>query len=183
MPLLQDYWLLEGCWMRIEVLRLGHRFARDKRISTHLGLVSRAFGAEKLVMDVHDPHVEGSILQIVSEWGGSFSVNSTIDWRRYIRDFDGDSIHLTMYGININKAPESVLSGDRDKLVVLGGKKVPSEVYQLADYNIAIGNQPHSEVAALAVYLDRLYKGVELDKEFSGRKRVIPQERGKEVEG
>ncbi|MEA1924380.1 MAG: tRNA (cytidine(56)-2'-O)-methyltransferase [Candidatus Altiarchaeota archaeon] len=169
--------------MRVEILRLGHRFARDKRISTHIGLVSRAFGADKLVMDVHDPHVEGSIQEVVSEWGGSFTVSPTIDWHEYIRNFDGDSIHLTMYGININKAPDAVLSGNRDQLVILGGKKVPSEVYQLADYNIALGNQPHSEVAALAVYLDRLYSGRELDNEFSGGKKIIPQEHGKRVEG
>ena len=169
--------------MKVEVLRLGHRFARDKRISTHIGLVSRAFGADKLVMDVHDPHVEESIQQVVSEWGGSFTVGSTINWRKYIRDFNGDSIHLTMYGININKAPEPVLSGNRDKLVVLGGRKVPSEVYQLADYNIAVGNQPHSEVAALSVYLDRLYEGGELVKDFGGGKKIIPQEHGKLVEG
>ncbi|MHC1589292.1 MAG: RNA methyltransferase, partial [Methermicoccaceae archaeon] len=34
--------------------------------------------------------------------------------------------------------------------------KVPREVYELSDYNVAVGNQPHSEVAALAVMLDRL---------------------------
>ncbi len=169
--------------MRVEVLRLGHRFARDKRISTHIGLVSRAFGADKLVMDVHDPHVEESIQQVASMWGGPFTVSSTINWREYIKKFEGDSIHLTMYGININNAPEPVLSAERDKLVILGGRKVPSEVYQLADYNIAIGNQPHSEVAALAVYLDRLQGGGELDKEFEGVKKIIPQEHGKKVEG
>ena len=33
----------------IVVLRLGHRRARDKRISTHVGLVARAFGAQKII--------------------------------------------------------------------------------------------------------------------------------------
>ena len=167
--------------MRVEVLRLGHRFARDKRISTHIGLVSRAFGADKLVMDVHDPHVEESIKRVVDEWGGDLTVDSTSNWRKYISDYKGDSIHLTMYGININQSSGSSLSTKKNKLIVLGGKKVPSDVYQLVDLNISIGNQPHSEVAALAIYLDRLYAGVELEHEFKGRKRIIPMERGKNV--
>jgi len=32
----------------IEILRLGHRKKRDARLSTHVALVSRAFGASKI---------------------------------------------------------------------------------------------------------------------------------------
>ena len=31
---------------RLSVLRLGHRRQRDKRITSHLGLTARAFGAD-----------------------------------------------------------------------------------------------------------------------------------------
>ena len=41
-------------------------------------------------------------------------------------------------------------------LVVVGGAKVSGTIFELADYNIAIGHQPHSEVAALAVFLDNV---------------------------
>ncbi|MEM0258129.1 MAG: tRNA (cytidine(56)-2'-O)-methyltransferase, partial [Thermofilum sp.] len=77
---------------------------------------------------------------------------------------------------------EEIRNSGRDVLVVVGGKKVPREVYELADFNVAIGNQPHSEVAALAIFLDRLFEGRELVREFKGAKlKIIPSARGKRV--
>ena len=35
---------------RLSVLRLGHRRDRDKRITSHLGLTARAFGADEVVL-------------------------------------------------------------------------------------------------------------------------------------
>jgi tRNA (cytidine56-2'-O)-methyltransferase len=71
---------------------------------------------------------------------------------------------------------------DYDLLIVVGAEKVPPEVYQAADFNISVGNQPHSEVAALAILLDRLAQGKEFSKEFEGGNiKVLPCERGKRV--
>jgi tRNA (cytidine56-2'-O)-methyltransferase len=168
--------------MKITVLRLGHRYMRDKRISTHIGLVARALGADELLMDIKDPLVEESIAAVVSEWGGSFSVGVVPNWSKYIRDYEGDSIHLTMYGIGVSDCVKKIATSGRDKLIIVGGKKVPSEVYHMVDYNVAVGNQPHSEVAALAIFLDRLQGGEWEKKDFSGKKRIVPQEHGKLVE-
>ena len=67
-------------------------------------------------------------------------------------------------------------------LVVVGAEKVPADVYRLSDLNIAIGNQPHSEVAALAVFLDRVLDGLVFRLEFEDAEiKVIPCERGKKV--
>jgi tRNA (cytidine56-2'-O)-methyltransferase len=166
--------------MSVIILRLGHRFHRDARISTHLALTARALGADAIVYDVADSSVKQSVDEITSAWGGGFRVESTESWRSYIRDFAGERVHLTMYGLPLDEVvPKIGLS--RDVLVVLGGAKVPSDVYQMVDYNVSVGNQPHSEVAALAVFLDRLFAGVELTKEFNGRLRIVPQERGKKV--
>jgi tRNA (cytidine56-2'-O)-methyltransferase len=68
-------------------------------------------------------------------------------------------------------------------LVVVGAEKVPAEMYDLADWNVAVGSQPHSEVAALAVFLDHLMEGQELTKDFDGGLRIIPSPRGKQVVG
>jgi tRNA (cytidine56-2'-O)-methyltransferase len=66
--------------------------------------------------------------------------------------------------------------------VVVGAGKVPGELFGLADVNVAVGNQPHSEIAALAVFLDRLFEGRELKREFPGWKlKVLPSIRGKKV--
>jgi tRNA (cytidine56-2'-O)-methyltransferase len=68
-------------------------------------------------------------------------------------------------------------------MVVVGAEKVPGDVYQLADYNIAVGNQPHSEIAALALFLDWLQQGREFEKTFGdGELKIIPCEHGKSVE-
>ena len=70
-----------------------------------------------------------------------------------------------------------------DKLIVVGGAKVPGEIYEMADWNVAVTSQPHSEVSALAVFLHELYMGEELGLEFQGaRLRIVPQSHGKLVE-
>jgi len=68
-------------------------------------------------------------------------------------------------------------------LIAVGAGKVDFEVYDHADWNVGVTNQPHSEVAALAVFLDRLFEGRELDRTWAdAERRVIPQETGKRVE-
>ncbi len=87
-----------------------------------------------------------------------------------------------MYGLQINKVIEEVKSLEQKILVVIGAEKVPKEIYFLADYNISIGNQPHSEIAALAIFLDRLFEGKQFDKGFSdGKMKIIPAVKGKNV--
>jgi tRNA (cytidine56-2'-O)-methyltransferase len=167
--------------MKSTVLRLGHRFSRDKRISTHIALVSRAFGADAVVFDASDPDIEKSLARVCKEWGGETRIESIEKWKRYVEDFPGEKIHLTMYGVNVNDCIEKIRTSKKDKLIIVGGQKVPSEIYKLADYNVAVGNQPHSEVAALAVFMDRLYQGKELAAKFCGKKTIIPQEHGKKV--
>ena len=85
-----------------------------------------------------------------------------------------------MYGIPLEDAVPRLVGG-KDVLLIVGGCKVPSDVYGMADHNVSVGNQPHSEVAALAVFLDRLQGGRQLKKEFNGRLSIIPQARGKKV--
>ncbi|MGI0040865.1 MAG: tRNA (cytidine(56)-2'-O)-methyltransferase, partial [Nitrosopumilaceae archaeon] len=67
-------------------------------------------------------------------------------------------------------------------LVVVGAEKVPREVYDLADYNVAVGNQPHSEISALAVLLDRVLQGKQfLKKHENAQREIVPVKRGKKV--
>ena len=66
-------------------------------------------------------------------------------------------------------------------LIIVGSEKVPREVYDKADFNIAIGHQPHSEVAALAIFLDRYFEGTELNKKFDGKLKIQGSSRGKKV--
>ena len=84
-----------------------------------------------------------------------------------------------MYGLPLDEVMEEIVFRDEDILVIVGAGKVPGDIYNLVDYNISIGTQPHSEISALAVFLDRLYKGKELDRDFNGKLRVIPSQRSK----
>jgi tRNA (cytidine56-2'-O)-methyltransferase len=64
----------------------------------------------------------------------------------------------------------------------VGSQKVEREVYERADWNVAVTGQPHSEIAALAVLLDRVQGGEELSRKFRKADRaIVPQERGKRV--
>ena len=90
-------------------------------------------------------------------------------------------VHLTMYGSLWEEAIPSI-SLEKPALVVVGGTKVPSEVFHLADHNVSVGNQPHSEVAALAVFLNSWLGPVDNESKFSGaRMKVIPSAKGKVV--
>jgi tRNA (cytidine56-2'-O)-methyltransferase len=172
---------------KVYVLRIGHRPVRDHRVTTHVGLVARAFGADGIFLERHvEESIIKSLKKVVETWGGPFEIVKTVNPRHTVTEWKrngGIVVHLTMYGENISdELLNLILSQNKDILVVVGGEKVPSWLYYESDYNIAIGNQPHSEVAALAIFLDRLFKGKELTREFHNSKLVvIPQKRGKKV--
>jgi len=172
--------------MRIIILRLGHRIQRDQRITTHVALVARALGAEGMLLASDDKGIEKSLEEAKARWGGSFYVKNITGWKGEIRKWKeegGKVLHLTMYGLNL---PDIIQEIKAEKLmIVVGAEKVPPEIYELADWNAAIGSQPHSEVAALAITLDRLQtaKGRDaLRTQFKGGElEIVPKRAGKEV--
>jgi len=137
-------------------------------------------------MAYSDNRIVDTIQDMNERWGGQqeFEVELVNDWRSLIKSWKrnaGNVVHLTMYGINLNKTLRQI-KAKSNILVVVGASKVPREVYSMADYNVAIGHQPHSEVAALAVFLDRLFEGRELDRCFKNAKmNIIPSQAGKRV--
>ncbi len=173
--------------MVVYVLRWGHRKDRDKRVTTHVGLVARAFGADGIILSgERDESVLKTWRDVTKRWGGPFHVEYREDWRKLLREWKergGIIVHLTMYGIPVDDAVEQIKKGGhKDILAFVGAEKVPREVYDLADYNVAVGNQPHSEIAALAIFLDRLHGGEELYRKFKGaRLEIVPNPRGKSV--
>lgn len=167
------------------ILRLGHRIQRDQRITTHVALTARALGAEGMLLASEDEGIEKSLNEVAETWGGSFYVKRVKNWKSEIKKWKesgGKVMHLTMYGINL---PDIINEIKTEALMlVVGAEKVPPEIYELADFNVAAGNQPHSEVAALAIALDRLQvmQGREaLKTEFNGKLEIIPCRAGKKV--
>jgi len=171
---------------RVIVLRLGHRPQRDIRVTTHVGLTARAFGADgMLIAGLVDKGVEGSIRRVIENWGGAFEIASGVNWVNVVNDWKkkgGEIIHLTMYGVHLNLVADQIRNSSKDKLIIVGAEKVPGKTFHLADYNVAISNQPHSEVAALAIFLDRLFQGKWEEINFRNAIfKVIPSESGKKV--
>ena len=169
--------------MKIEVLRIGQRLVRDDRVTTHLALVSRAFGASKILMQEVNPEIKRTISEINRTWGSTFEVEIIDDWKKVLKSKKSSFkiVHLTMYGENIDSVKDK-LKQEKQILIVVGAEKVPREVYDLADYNVAVGNQPHSEISALAVLLDRILQGRQfLKKHENAQKEIIPTKRGKKV--
>jgi tRNA (cytidine56-2'-O)-methyltransferase len=160
-------------------------------MSTHAALVSRALGAKQIIMcGADEDDTINSVRRINERWGGSFQTSHMNSWREVVRNWRGLKIHLTMYGEPIDQAIpkieqrlKQIVEEEKQILLIIGSEKVPREVYSLADYNVAVGNQPHSEVAALAIFLDRIYKGKELYSTFgNARIRIKPSLKGKEIE-
>jgi tRNA (cytidine56-2'-O)-methyltransferase len=164
----------------IAVLRIGHRLYRDKRITTHVALVARAFGAEKIYIDKKDTNIENNIQSICKRFGGNFKIITGINRKNIIKNWNGLIVHLTMYGENLDIAMEKI-DQKQNLLIIIGAEKVPAELYHMANYNISIGNQPHSEVAALAIFLDKYTKGNWINKKYNGKIEIIPKNKGKKV--
>ena len=54
--------------MVIEVVRIGQRVVRDDRVTTHVALVSRSFGAEKIFMTEVNPEIKDTLEKINNTW-------------------------------------------------------------------------------------------------------------------
>jgi tRNA (cytidine56-2'-O)-methyltransferase len=170
--------------MIIEVLRIGQRLIRDDRVTTHVALVARAFGASKIFMTEVNPEIKETVEKINKTWGGSFVVEFIDNWRTIVKGKKEENfkiVHLTMYGESINDAQKE-LSKEENLLVVVGAEKVPREIYEFAHYNVGVGSQPHSEISALAILLDRIQKGDQFKKNFpGGSRKIMPSKKGKNV--
>ncbi len=175
---------------QLVVLRWGHRVQRDVRLTTHVALTARALCASGFILaDVEDTHIQETVTKITKAWGGNFSFEMGTPWKRAVRDWKakgGIIVHLTAYGENIQTSDvvSRIKAVGKDVMLLVGSQKVPGEFYspEVSDFNVAVGNQPHSECAALAIFLDRYFEGKELGKPFEKANiEIVPKERGKEI--
>jgi len=169
----------------VVVLRYGHRHVRDYRVTSHCCLVARAFGANKIeIIGERDASIETTINNMNCRWGKGAGIEFQDDWKKRMQHYKKEgftTVHLTMYGIPLQEA-EKELAGKEKLLVIVGSQKVEREVYLKSDYNVSVTLQPHSEIAALAVFLDHLFGGKELSKQLPGAEiEVEPVNKGKKV--
>lgn len=169
--------------LKISVLRLDHRKKRDKRITTHVALAARAFGATEFVYSGEkDDGLEESVMKVAESWGGKFSARHEKKPLQFAKKFKGEKVHLTFYGKPLSEFLSGLGNGEpKGKLLaIVGGSKVPREFYFVGK-NVSVTNQPHSEVSSLAILLTGLNPFWE-SLEFSGwKRRIIPSETGKVV--
>jgi tRNA (cytidine56-2'-O)-methyltransferase len=169
----------------IRIIRIGHRIVRDVRVTTHCALAARALGANGIIITGEEDQglIEG-LKETAKRWGGKFYITYSPSWHSACSAAKKEKfvlVHSTMYGQPIQKVV-GALRKERKLAIIVGSQKVPGEVYRMADYNVAVTNQPHSEVAALAIILHELFKGKELSRKFVGAKiRVLPSKSGKKV--
>lgn len=169
----------------VTVVRLGHRPGRDDRMTTHVGLTARALGADRFVLIATDTSPLKQIDDVTDRFGGPFETATADSIGSFLTSFSGTVIHLTMYGLPIQDVIDEIhqtIQPAGDVAVIVGAEKVTFDVYERADWNVAVTNQPHSEVASLALTLDRLSDGENLDRPFiDGTHRVHPKATGKQI--
>jgi len=169
----------------VVVLRLGHRPGRDDRMTTHVGLTARALGADRVIFETSASDAVTTARDVTDRFGGPFAVETTESPKERLRAFEGRVVHLTMYGERVQDVEDEIRDAHAGAplLVVVGAEKVSFEVYEHADWNVAVTNQPHSEIAGLAVFLDHLFEGRELDRAWiDADRRVVPKATGKRVD-
>lgn len=169
--------------MEVEILRLNHRIGRDPRISTHVALTARAFGASKIYYSGQkDSNMEDVVNKITANFGGPFTIKYENECLKLIKEKKKSGfiiVHLTVYGLNLLKEIKKIRTFKK-LLIIIGGEKVEQEFYKTADYNLSVTNQPHSEVAALAIVLHEFFQGREFDKKFNDFKiNIVPDKANK----
>ena len=101
--------------------QLPQRVIRDDRVTTHVALVARAFGASKIYMNEVDPEIENTIKKMNKTWGGEFEVEFFEDWKKVlnskIKEFK--IVHLTMYGEKIDDIAKDIRK-NQNVLIVVG---------------------------------------------------------------
>ena len=170
--------------MKINVLRLDHRRKREARITTHVCLTARAFGASKVILSGdEDTKLIENVRDVTERWGGKFKIEYQNNWENFLEDWkkkNVDVIHLTMYGEPVQDVIKEVKESIKDKLIVVGGSRVPGKVYREANWNVSVTTQPHSEVSALSIFLHMFFEGKELTNNFEGGKlKILPSAKGK----
>jgi tRNA (cytidine56-2'-O)-methyltransferase len=175
---------------RIVVLRWGHRPQRDARLTTHVALTARALCAQGFILsDVEDQSIAKTVKRISDRWGGNFEFEMGISWKAAVHKWKVDGgivVHLTAYGENIQTSNvlQRIKNQNKSILLLVGSQKVPGDFYysEVSDFNVSVGNQPHSECSALAIFLDRYFEGKELARDFNDAKiKIVPKERGKAI--
>lgn len=175
---------------QIVVLRWGHRIYRDARLTSHVALTARALGCSGFILsDVEDGNLKETVTKITRNWGGDFFFEMGNSWKTNIRNWKskgGIIVHLTAYGENIQTSNvlKQIKESKSDILLLVGSQKVPKVFYtnEVSNFNVSIGNQPHSECSALAIFLDRFFEGKELSSSFLKAKiKIVPQKRGKKT--
>jgi tRNA (cytidine56-2'-O)-methyltransferase len=134
-------------------------------------------------MNEVDPEIENTIKKMNKTWGGEFEVEFFEDWKKVLNSKIKEYriVHLTMYGEKIDDVAKDIRK-NQNILIVVGAEKVPRSIYEKSDYNVSVSNQPHSEISALAIVLDRLHKGKQFDMKFKNpTRRIVPSKKGKKV--
>jgi tRNA (cytidine56-2'-O)-methyltransferase len=149
-------------------------------------LTARAFGADGVV--IADTQAQGIVKKVdylTKSWGGSFWVKDSLGASQIINKWKrlgGIVVNLSMYGEDIRNVLSELYNSYygllKPILVIIGSSKVPGVIYASSDYNVSITHQPHSEIAALAIFLDRLGGG-QWPQNWDGPIKVMPSLKGK----
>jgi tRNA (cytidine56-2'-O)-methyltransferase len=144
-----------------------------------IALTARAFGASEVVYTSDkDQKLIRQIKNIVNKWGGVFSINFVKNWKKYIEEKKNyKTIYLTMYGKSLNST-NSFVRDYKNLLIIVSSIDINKSIFQIADFNISITNQPHCEASSIAVFLHHFYEGRELAIHFENAKyKIVPSER------
>jgi tRNA (cytidine56-2'-O)-methyltransferase len=110
--------------LEVEVLRLTHRYVRDERVTTHLILTARAFGASKVIYTgQRDEKMEEKIRKVTKMWGGVFAIEYEKEWKQTIMRWKarkGEVIHLTFYGLPIQNVIQEIRESVKNTLIIVG---------------------------------------------------------------
>ena len=96
--------------MNVNVLRLAHRIGRDTRITTHVCLTSRAFGASKIYLSGEEDHkLMENVRDTADRWGGNFEIEYAKNYMGVINKWKDNGGKV---GSSISTKTDYVVAGE-----------------------------------------------------------------------
>ena len=83
-----------------------------------------------MLLTGRDAHIEESLTDAASRWGGSFALRAGVSWKGEVirwKEAGGKVVHLTMYGSNLPDVIDEIRDC-QELLVAVGAEKVPAEM-------------------------------------------------------
>lgn len=135
------------------VLKMNH--VKGDNETLQIFLVSASFGIKSLFLS---GEIDEELISKTKEQGLNIKyIEEPIEWINE-QTKGKEIINFHVQGVKFHSILHRIKESRKDKIIILGDKKMPGEIFALSDYNIVINPNLNLNVASLSIFLHELSK-------------------------